>query len=498
MPAYLEMQGLDKSFPGVHAVDHADLEIFENEVHVLLGENGAGKSTLVQLLSGAQQPDEGKIIFKGEEIEINNPRHALDLGIGMVYQELSLVPSLSVGENIILGTYPIKGRSGILDWSKVRKTASGILDDLGVDIDPAALVRDIPIADRQLTEVAKILAHDVELIILDEPTSALSQDETDRLFRTLNKLQKEGITFIYITHVLNETRELGDRVTVLRDGKKIDTLPTEKSDDETLVSMMVGRKIEDQYPKKFAEKGEVLLETKGLTAEKIEDVSFRLREGEVFGLAGLLGAGRAELAEILFGLADLQEGEIWINGKAVKIDSPYKAIELGLGYLTKDRHEGLVSNLPVNANVTMSSLNKICQRFYLDHKKEEKLAEEFVTELEIATPSLKQLVRYLSGGNQQKVVLAKWLASESRIFILHDPTRGIDVATKVEVYQLMNRLTDEGKGVILISSELPELLAMSDRVAVMRDGRIVAEYEHEEANREEVMLHAAGRSSVNA
>ncbi len=497
MASYMEMRGLDKSFPGVQAVDHVDLTIRENEIHVLLGENGAGKSTLVQLLSGAQRPDEGKILLRGEEIQLQDPRHALDLGIGMVYQELSLVPSLSVAENIVLGSYPLDGKTGLLDWDKVQDTASQILDKLGVKIDPSAKVRDISIADQQLTEVAKTMAHDVDLIILDEPTSALSGDETERLFETLENLKEHGVTFIYITHVLEEALELGDRVTVLRDGEKIDTLPTEESDKDALVNMMVGRKIENQYPKEFAEIGEALLEAEGLTADKLEDVSLELREGEVLGIAGLLGAGRAELAEVLFGISDLKKGKIKIRGENVEIDSPFKAIDLGLGYLTKDRHEGLVSSLPVDANITLSSLNKICQSFYLNNKSEEELAEDFVRELEIATPSLEQLVRYLSGGNQQKVVLAKWLASESDIFILHDPTRGIDVATKVEVYQLMNRLTKEGKGVILISSELPEQLAMSDRVAVMRDGRIVAEYDHDEVSREEVMLHAAGRSSVH-
>ncbi|MBS3787798.1 sugar ABC transporter ATP-binding protein [Candidatus Bipolaricaulota bacterium] len=494
MDTFLELRDIDKSFPGVHAVDHVNIEVGRAEVHMLLGENGAGKSTLMKILSGAQQADSGTIIYNGRKINVPTPKRALELGIGMVYQELSLVPTLTVAENIVLGSDIAKNRLGVLDWDSIDRRANEALETLGVNFDTSKKVEELGLGKQQLVEIAKIISHEADLIILDEPTSALTEAEQEKLFNTINRLKKQDVSFIYITHKMEEVFELGDRITVLRNGKSINTLPAAEADEDQLVKMMVGRRLENQYPKEEIEPKETILEVKDLTTKKLKGISFSLRRGEILGLGGLLGAGRSELLEAIFGLREVKSGSILLDGKPLNLRSPVDAVKNNIALLTKDRHNGLVETLQVDENITMADIEEISNSGWLRLTEEEKIAEKFIKELEIATPSLDQHVKFLSGGNQQKVVLAKWLASNADVFLLHEPTRGIDVGTKVEVYNLMNDLAAEGKGIILVSSELPELLSMSDRILVLREGKIVSEHDRDDVTQEEIVANAAGAS----
>ena len=490
MDNLLKLSDIDKSFPGVHAVDHVNLEVQRGQVHMLVGENGAGKSTLMQILSGAQRADSGRIVFKGKNVEMSSPKQALELGIGMVYQELSLVPNLTVAENVVLG--PHLGKYGRVNWSEIKSQAREALDTLGINIETDQKVESLGIGEQQLVEIAKIIAHDADLIILDEPTSALTENEQDKLFTTIRKLKDQGVSFIYITHQMDEVFELGDKVTVLRDGEGVGTLTIEEADEDGLVRKMVGRDLADQYPKETTDIGEPLLEVENLNTAKLSDITFSLKKGEVLGIGGLLGAGRSELLETLFGLNSINSGKIILRGKQIELRSPVDAVNNNIALVTKDRHSTLVETLGVDENITMASVEEIAKGGWLRMKKQEKVSEQYVRELEIATPSLEQKVKYLSGGNQQKVVLAKWLASKADVFLLHEPTRGIDVGTKVEVYNLMNKLASEGKAIIMVSSELPELLSMSDRVLVLREGKIVSEYSRDDATQKDVIADAAG------
>lgn len=487
-PLLLQAQGIDKSFPGVHALDHVDFDLREGEVHVILGENGAGKSTLMKIFSGSLPRDGGRILIRGEEVEIRNPQHARDLGIGMVYQELSLIPTLSVAENILLGRLPRRRPLRIVDWPQVRSRAADILGDLGVDIDPDTPVRGLSMAERQLTEIAKALSMKVQILLLDEPTSALSDEERDHLFQTIRKLQERGVAIIYVSHRLAEVPQIGQTVTVLRDGEGVGTLSVSEANEAALIRMMVGRELVEQFPKEEIERGEEILRIESLTVKgKLQDINLSLREGEILGIFGVMGAGRTDFARTLFGFERPESGDIVLNGNKVRISSPWEAIDLGLGYMTEDRRDGLVPRLPIPPNITLASLDRMTRLGFLRHDEERRSAEHYVEELDIATPSLNQKVELLSGGNQQKVALAKWLCSESRILILDEPTRGIDVGAKVEVFRLMNNLAREGVGVIMISSELPEVLAMADRILVMSRGRFVAEYERGECTQEDIL-----------
>jgi ribose transport system ATP-binding protein len=487
-PLLLQAQGIDKSFPGVHALDHVDFDLREGEVHVILGENGAGKSTLMKIFSGSLPRDGGRILIRGEEVEIRNPQHARDLGIGMVYQELSLIPTLNVAENIFLGRLPRRRPLRIVDWPQVRSRAADILGDLGVDIDPDKPVRGLSMAERQLTEIAKALSMKVQVLLLDEPTSALSDEERDHLFQTIRKLQERGVAIIYVSHRLAEVPQIGQTVTVLRDGEGVGTLSVSEANEATLIRMMVGRELVEQFPKEEIERGEEILRIEGLTVKgKLQDINLTLHEGEILGIFGVMGAGRTDFARTLFGFERPESGDMVLNGNKVRISSPWEAIDLGLGYMTEDRRDGLVPRLPIPPNITLASLDRMTRLGFLRHDEERRAAEHYVEELDIATPSLNQKVELLSGGNQQKVALAKWLCSESKILILDEPTRGIDVGAKVEVFRLMNNLAREGVGVIMISSELPEVLAMADRILVMSRGRFVAEYERGECTKEDIL-----------
>jgi ribose transport system ATP-binding protein len=490
----LQVEGLDKSFPGVHALDHVDFDLYEGEVHVLLGENGAGKSTFMKILSGALPKDSGRILLQGREVEISDPYRARQLGIGMVYQELSLIPSLTVAENIFVGQLPCRGPLRTIAWSEVFTRARALLSDLGVTINPRTRVASLGMAERQLVEIAKVLALNARILLLDEPTSALSEEERAHLFEIIRRLCARGVAIIYVSHRLAEVPQIGQRVTVLRDGKKIGTLSVDQAKEEILISMMVGRELTEQYPKVEVPHGPELLRVQNLTVEgKLYHINLTLHAGEILGIFGLVGAGRTELARALFGLHKLDSGEIYVNGRKVTIHSPHEAIAAGLGYLTEDRRDGLVPLLPIAPNVTLASLRRICRLGVLSHALEEREARRFVDELQIHVPRLDRRVAFLSGGNQQKVALAKWLCSQAKILVFDEPTRGIDVGAKAEVFRLMNELTQRGVGIILISSELPEIMAMADRVLVMARGAITAEYSRGQASPEDIMRSAAGR-----
>jgi len=481
----LRMEQIDKSFPGVHALDHVDFDLYEGEVHVLLGENGAGKSTLIKILSGSIQKDSGRLFIRDEEIHDLDPEHAQKMGIGMVYQELSLIPALSVAENIYLGQIPLT-KIGVVDWKEIESGARKSLDTLGVDIDLSLEVRQLEVAEQQLTEIARVLTKEPKILLLDEPTSALSDTERARLFDIIDRLRARGVGIIYISHHLAEVPLVGQRVTVLRDGKLVDTLPVEETDQDTLIKMVVGRQLTEQYPKEVVEIGETALRVEGI----LNNLSFEIMRGEILGIFGLMGAGRGELAEAIFGLRPITSGSIFINGQEVKIKSPSDAISKGLGLLTRDRREGLVPLLPIPPNITLANLGQVPLYNRLKLKSESEAARNYIEDLHIQPPYLDRAVMYLSGGNQQKVVLARWLFSKARVLLFNEPTRGIDVGAKSEVFSIMNELTKRGVAILMISSEMPEILAMADRILVMKEGRFTSEYQAGEATQEKLMRSA--------
>lgn len=490
----LQAEAIDKSYPGVHALDHVDFDLYEGEIHALLGENGAGKSTFMKILSGSVPKDGGRIFLRGQEVEITSPHHARELGIGMVYQELSLIPGLSVTENILLGRLPKRKPIGIVDWPAATATAKKILDDLGIDVDLHKRVRDLGVGEQQLIEIAKALATNAQILLLDEPTSALSDDERERLFSILRGFQQRGVAIIYVSHRLVEVPQIAHRVTVLRDGKKMGTLPVEQADEATVIRMMVGRELGEQLPKEEIAQGRELLKVQGLRVRGSENaLDMSLHEGEILGIFGLLGAGRTEFACALFGVDPCDGGEVLLDGKKVRISSPSEAIAQGLGYLTENRKDGLVLKMPIPCNITLASLEKMTRWGFLKQREETASAQKYVQELNIHTPRLTQRVEFLSGGNQQKVALAKWLCTQAKIVIFDEPTRGIDVGAKVEVFRLMTDLAKQGVGIILLSSELPEVLAMADRILVMAGGAFTAEYARGQATQEDIMRHAVVR-----
>lgn len=484
----LEVKGLDKSYPGVHALDHVDFNLNKMEIHALLGENGAGKSTFMKILDGSVMKDSGRIFIEGRMVSITNPHGAQQLGIGMVYQELSLIPNLTVAENIFLGRWPRRKMTGSINWPGIYEKSREALSRLGVSIDIKEPIKNLGMGERQLTEIARAISMNVKILLLDEPTSALSDDEREQLFKMLRALKKTGVSIIYVSHRLSEVPQICDRVTVLRDGKKIGTLPIKKADENTLIKMMVGRNLGEKFPKVKVEKGKEILRIKNLSTNgKLKNLNLKLHESEVLGIFGIMGAGRTEFARALFGIDKTDKGVILIDGRKVKISSPEAAINLGIGYLTEDRQGGLLMRMAIPHNITLPSLKRFNRMGFLKHGDEKKAAANYIKELGISTPRLEQRVEFLSGGNQQKVALAKWLCSQSKILILDEPTRGIDVGAKIEVYRLINDLSKCGVGIILLSSELPEILNMSDYILVMSDGLFVGEFKGEEASQEDLL-----------
>jgi ribose transport system ATP-binding protein len=491
----LEMKGIGKTFPGVRALEGVQLTVKEGEVHALLGENGAGKSTLIKILSGAYRKDEGQILFEGQPVEIRGPHDAQALGISTIYQEFNLAHDLSVAENVFLGHLPTRG--GRVDWSTVKARTREILDTLGVEFSVDAQISSLSVAEQQLVEIAKALNRKTRILIMDEPSALLGEKDLDNLFRVVRSLQAQGIGIIYISHRLREIFELADEVTVLKDGRYVATQRVADVTMDDLVKLMIGRDLKDVYPKRSVVPGDVLLEVNNVSQSRLlRDISFQLRAGEIVGFAGIVGSGRTELARAIFG-ADPSSGEMRIDGKPYKPHSPAAAIHNGVALVTEDRKaQGLFLELNVLINTTISGLRRLTRFGVINFGKELALVKRFITELRIKTPSPRFLVVNMSGGNQQKVVLARWLSLGTRIFMLDEPTRGIDVGSKSEIYQIMDELTKQGVGIIMISSELPEVLGMSDRIMVMRQGRIVKELSRAEASEEAIMQYAVGSAGA--
>lgn len=490
----LIMRDIDKSFPGVKALDKAQLEVKKGEVHVLLGENGAGKSTLMKILVGTYSMDAGEVYLNGEQVHFKGFKDAQNAGIGIVYQEFNLIPQLTVAENIYIGRVPLK-KSKQVNWKKMYQDSGKILDLLKSKIDPTARVAGLGVAQQQMVEIAKAISANAQVIVMDEPTAALTEAEIDALFDVIRDLKSQGVSIIYISHRLEEIKRIGDRATVMRDGQYIGTVDIATTSLDDIVKMMIGRDLVQKFPPRNPKPGEEVLRAEHIQNGKaVKDVSFYVKKGEIVGFAGLVGAGRTETMRALFGADRAQGGTVFVEGKEVKIVHPWDAIKHGIGFLTEDRKsEGLMLNFNILMNVSITNLKKILGGVRkLDLKKEQQLVDEMCKRLNVKTPSLKQKAAFLSGGNQQKVVLAKWLFCDCKVLVFDEPTRGIDVGAKTEIYNLMNELTDLGAGIIMISSELPEILGMSDRIYVMHLGNIAGELNREEANQELILEYAAG------
>lgn len=496
-PEYiLEMEGISKEFPGVKALKDVTLRVKKGKVHALVGENGAGKSTLMKILNGIYMPDSGVIKFGGKEIKLRSPIDALRNGISMIHQELTPVPNMTVAENIFLGREPLLGNLPIVNDREMINMTRKLLENLEINIDPSTPMGNLSVAQMQMVEIAKAISYNSELIIMDEPTSAISEKEVLHLFKIIRNLKSKGISIIFISHRFDEIYEIADEVTVLRDGEHIFTGALENVSREKLIEMMVGRELKQMFPKEDAEIGEVVLEVKNLTKQGVfYDVNFKVRRGEILGIAGLMGAGRTEVVESIFGIRHYDHGEIYINGKKVDIKSPIDAINNKMALITEDRKTGLFLPLTVEENIIMASLSNYTRGFFVDGKKVSEDCKKQVDKLRIKTPSLSQKIKFLSGGNQQKALIARWLLTYPEILILDEPTRGIDVGAKAEIHKLITKMAQEGKAIIMISSELPEILGMSDRIIVMHEGRVKGELKREEASQEKIMKYAMGLAS---
>lgn len=495
MQPFLELKGVSKVFPGVRALDSVDLEIYPGEVHGLVGENGAGKSTLIKILTGAHKNEAGQIIIEGKEASIKGPRDAMNYGITAIYQELNIVKQLSVAENVFLGREIKKnGNKGLLNINLMRQKSGQLLEELGQKIDTKMNVARLGIGQQQMVEIAKALSVKTKLLIMDEPTSSLAEREVKELLKTVKELKNKGIAVIYISHRLDEIMEICDRVTVMRDGRKIETLGIDKVDINGLIKLMVGRNLEQQYPKIETEPNEEALRVENLSKRGVfKNISFNVRRGEIVGFSGLVGAGRTEVMRAIFGADEYDSGDIYINDKKVKITCPKDAMKNGIAFLTEDRKgQGLVLDNTIDYNANIASYDKSSSGMLLNIKKLKQLTRENIKKLNINPPMENFIVRQLSGGNQQKVVIAKWLNTKANIFIFDEPTRGIDVGAKVEVYNVLNSLIEQNCAVIIVSSELPEILGMSDRVYVMHEGEITAEINRKDANQENIMCAASG------
>ena len=494
----LEMNDISKSFSGVKALDKVSISCKRGSVHALVGENGAGKSTLIKILSGAQRPDSGTIYFRGKNYESFSTREALNSGISVIYQELALVSEMSVVENIFLGR-EIRKTIGIIDPVKMKLEANRLLEQMGIKLNLNCEVGELSVAYQQMVEIAKALSRNADLIVMDEPSAILAGHELEQLFGIIQSLKDNGVTIIYISHRLEEVFRIADEVTVLKDGKHVVTRPIEGLTRAELVSAMVGRKLEEVFPQSESKAGECVLEAYGISTDTIlQKVSLKLQRGQIVGLAGMVGSGRTELARALFGADKLTSGEIKLMGKRVEFSSPSDAIRKKISLVPEDRkQQGLFTVLPIKNNITLPILKKISRWFLLDSRKESELVESSKKQLSISMASEHLEVQFLSGGNQQKVVLAKWLHTMPEVIIMDEPTRGVDVGAKFEIYRLMRQLTEEGIAILMISSELSEILGLSDRILVMSEGRIVVELEHAEASEEKIIEYATmGQSNA--
>jgi ABC-type sugar transport system ATPase subunit len=487
--AALEMRGIGKRFPGVRALDGVDLVLAPGKVHALMGENGAGKSTLIKILAGVYGKDSGTIRIGGEAAELASPRDALRRGIKVVFQEIALIAEFTVAENIFLERYPV-GRAGSIDWTAIRADARALFERIGFGVDPAARTGDLPVSQQQMVEIARALAHEARIVVMDEPTSSLTPNEAALLFAVIRRLTALGIAVLYVTHKLEEVFEIADTVTVLRDGRHISTRPTAEHTHDSLIQDMIGRRIENFFPRaRDHTTGDVALSVDGLsTATKLADISFQARAGEVLGFFGLMGAGRTELAKAIVGFDPIRAGRIEIAGKKLHPHDTRTGVALGIGLLTEDRKaEGLMLELPVQHNMSLAALGSFARAGFVDEGRERSAVQSFVERFRIKTPNLAQTIRNLSGGNQQKVLLARWLMRGLKVIVVDEPTRGIDVGAKTEIFALIDRLAGEGLAVVMMTSEMPELLGLSDRIVVMAGGRITATMRREDATQERVL-----------
>src|SRR5665647_776224 len=489
----LRMEGISKLFPGVVALDGVDLEVRPGTVHALTGENGAGKSTLMKVLIGMYQEDSGTITFEGKQVKIPDTKTGLGLGISMIHQELSYVPELTVAENIYLGREP-RGKLGLVSHEQMSNDAKALFERWGIKINPNEQMKHLSVAQAQMVEIAKAISFDSRLIIMDEPTSAMTEHEVEHLYAMIAQLKDNGVSVIYITHKLDEVFKISDYVTVFRDGKLVKTLPAAELDRNKLITLMVGRELTHLFPKEHAEIGEVVLEVKNLNrGELVQDVSFELRRGEILGLAGLMGAGRTEVLETVFGIMKAESGEIVVDGKTRKITQPKDAIAANIGLLTEDRKQtGIMGVLSVRDNMIVAALPKYSPKGMLQPKRIDDACEAQRKALAVKTPSLNQLIENLSGGNQQKVLISRWLLTLPEILMIDEPTRGVDVGAKSEIHRLMSMLAQQNKAILMVSSEMPEVLGMSDRILVMHEGRITGELSREDATQEKIMQLATG------
>ncbi len=494
---FLVMRDIRKNFEGTQALRGVNFSARRGEVHAISGENGAGKSTLVKILSGALPKDAGEILLNGEQIELGSPLRARRLGIYAVYQEFSLVPHLTVAENILLGQMPCIRVKGIVDWTKAFRQAEEILSSLGfIGINVRQTVRQLSVSHQQMVEIAKAVANRRQILILDEPSAVLSQDELKRLFAVIRQLKQEQTLILYISHRLDEVFEIADRITVLKDGQLVGTVKPQESDQNQLIKMMVGRNLGEIFPVRTPPKAEVALELRKLSKNgEFSDISFSLARGEILGMFGLVGSGRTQVARCIFGAEPISQGEIFLNGRRIYPRSPRQAVSAGIALLTEDRkRDGLVMTCTIRDNASMASYPNLSLLGVIDRRKQAVQVQQKIKDLDVRPQMIERLASHLSGGNQQKLVLAKWLMTQANVLILDEPTRGVDVATKVEIYHIINDLARDGMGILLISSELPEILGMSDRALVMREGRLVGEFARSQANEENLLSSAAGVS----
>jgi inositol transport system ATP-binding protein len=492
----LKMKDITKEFPGVKALDRVQLNIRKGSVHALMGENGAGKSTLMKILIGIYKQDEGTVMFKGKELQSANINEALNKGISMIHQELSPVPHMTAAENIFLGREPTIGKSPWVDQKQLVKQTRELFERVGINVNPRTKMKDLSIANMQMVEIAKAISYESDLIIMDEPTSAITDKEVAHLFKIIRNLQKEGVSVIYISHKMDEIFDICDEITIFRDGQYVSTHPASELNQDRLIERMVGRELEEVFYKEFADIKDVFLSVRALSKKgKFNHVSFEVKRGEILGFAGLMGSGRTEIMESLFGIYPPDEGELFIEGKQVNIQSPQDAIRHKIGLLTEDRKQsGLFLPLSVQDNMLTVGIDHYVKKGLLHEKKITEHCEQERRRLAIKTPNLQQAIKFLSGGNQQKALLARWLLNDPDLLILDEPTRGIDVGAKSEIYKLMCELAKRGKAIIMISSELPEVLGLSDRIIVMHEGRVTGELSREEATQERVMQLATGKA----
>ncbi|WP_273124427.1 sugar ABC transporter ATP-binding protein [Bacillus weihaiensis] len=494
MKPIVEMKNISKAFSGNRVLENVDFEIRSGEVHALMGENGAGKSTLMKILTGIYQRDSGSVYLKGEEVHFKDAKQAEESGISVIHQELNIIPHLSVTDNMFLGKELTVGRFRIIKQKEMRRKTKEYLQQLGIEIDPDKEAGELSVGQQQMIEIARAVAAKSEVLIMDEPTAALTDREIEALFKVIMRLKEQGVGIVYISHRMEEIFQVCDRISVLRDGEFIGVKEIPKTNFDEIVKMMVGRQLGERFPTRQTTLGAERLKVEQLTCKGVfEDISFSVREGEVLGVAGLMGAGRTEIMEAIFGYRSYQSGRIVIDGNDVKMKNPYEAIKQGIGFVTEDRKgEGLVVDLSVRENFSLTNLDRISSKQVIASSKEEEFVDELIEKLHVKTASRELSVKSLSGGNQQKIVIGKWLGTNPKILILDEPTRGVDVGAKKEIYQLINQLTQEGVAIVMVSSELPEILGMSDRVLVIHEGKVSAMIPIKEANQEKIMQAATG------